>query len=239
MDLPDGYSLFEHDAVDSTNGEAKRLIADGAGHGAVIRAVMQTAGRGRNGRQWISPPGNLYASVIVQLPEGRDPGQLSFVAALGAIDALAPHGRVRLKWPNDVLIAGKKLAGILIEVESGLAVIGIGVNLDSAPDDTRLPAARLPNPPPPEDLLAAFCFGLDRWHRRWLEEGFAPVRDQWLSHADGLNKSVEARLPRETLTGRFAGLDDAGGLILEQPDGGRRIVSAGDVFFESNDAAGD
>jgi BirA family biotin operon repressor/biotin-[acetyl-CoA-carboxylase] ligase len=181
----------------------------------------------------VSPHGNLYASVIVELPDGRDPGQLSFVAALAAFDALSSHGEMRLKWPNDVLLAGKKLAGILIEVEGGLAVIGLGVNLVSAPGDTRLPATSLPNPPPAEDLLAAFCAALDRWRRHWAAEGFASVREQWLSCADGLNKQVEVRLPRETLTGRFAGLDDAGGLMLDLPDGGRRIISAGDVYFES------
>lgn len=234
MTLPYGYSLTELDTVDSTNSEAMRLISGGAGHGAVVWARTQTSGRGRRGRNWVSPPGNLYASVVVRLKPGRDPGQLAFVAALGAVDALTPHGGVRIKWPNDVLLGGKKLAGILIEVENGLAVIGIGVNLASAPDDTRLPATILPDPPLPGVLLTAFCIGLDRWYQRWLVEGFAPVREQWLSCADGLGGHVEARLPRETLTGRFAGLDEAGGLMLDQPDGGRRIISAGDVYFGSN-----
>jgi BirA family biotin operon repressor/biotin-[acetyl-CoA-carboxylase] ligase len=83
-------------------------------------------------------------------------------------------------------------------------------------------------------LLEEFCHAFDRWYRRWEVDGFSPVRKYWLSRANGLNKPVEVRLPRETLTGRFAGLDDAGGLMLDQPDGGRRIISAGDVYFESN-----
>lgn len=235
MDLPDGYVLIERDIVDSTNAEAMRLIADGAGRGAVVTARAQTAGRGRRGRSWVSPPGNLYVSVIVELVDGRDPGQLAFVAALAAVDALGPHGDVRLKWPNDVLLGGRKLAGILIEVENRLAVIGLGVNLVSAPGDTRLPATTLPNPPPPRELLAGFCAGLDRWYRRWAAEGFAPVRARWLLCADGLDKPIEVRLPQETLTGRFAGLDDAGGLILDQAAGARRIISAGDVCFGSDE----
>jgi BirA family transcriptional regulator, biotin operon repressor / biotin---[acetyl-CoA-carboxylase] ligase len=231
VELPPGYSLTELPSVDSTNSEALRCIEQGAGHGCVVFARSQTAGRGRRGREWVSPSGNLYASVIVDLIDGRDPGQLSFVAALGAMDALTPHGDVRLKWPNDVLLGGKKLAGILIEADNDLAVIGLGVNLVSAPEDTRLPAVNLDNPPSPEDLLVAFCEGLDRWYRCWKADGFTPIREKWLSCADGLNKSIEVRLPRETLTGRFAGLDDTGGLLLDQPDGGRRIISAGDVYF--------
>lgn len=232
MNLPTGYSLIEHATIDSTNSEAMRLIAGGAGHGVVVTAGAQISGRGRRGRNWDSPPGNLYASVIVRVAKGRDPGQLSFVAALGAVDALMDYGDVRLKWPNDVLLGGEKLAGILIEVDRGHAVIGIGINLVSAPDDTRLPATSLPNPPSPDQMLTGFCIGLDQWYQRWNTDGFAPIRDRWLSHADGLNGTVEVRLPRETLTGRFAGLDDAGGLVLDQPDGERRIVSAGDVYFE-------
>jgi BirA family transcriptional regulator, biotin operon repressor / biotin---[acetyl-CoA-carboxylase] ligase len=232
VDLPAGFSLIERNLVDSTNSEAARLIAGGAGHGTVVVAAAQTAGRGRRGRGWVSPPGNLYLSLIVELAAGRDPGQLAFVAALGAADALAPHGDVRLKWPNDVMLDGGKLAGILIEVENRLAVVGLGVNLVIAPEDgTRVPATTLAAAPPPDRLAAAFCNHFDRWYRRWVADGFAPVREYWLSRADGLGDPVEVRLPRETLTGRFAGLDEAGGLMLDRPDGARRIIAAGDVYF--------
>ena len=116
--MPADYRLFAFDEIDSTNDEALRRLGAGGRHGDVIWAESQTAGRGRRGRAWDSPPGNLHVSVIAGLPSGRDTGQIAFVAALGlgaAIDEVAPDLQdMRYKWPNDVLLGGKKAGGILI-----------------------------------------------------------------------------------------------------------------------------
>ncbi len=229
--LPAGYHLIALDSVDSTNLEALRRIADGAPHGTVVSARSQTHGRGRRGRPWASPPGNLYATLVVRPTGGRPLGELSFVTGLGVAEALSAYAPVRLKWPNDIMFDGRKLGGILIEVGEAAAAIGIGINLASAPAATRLPSACVPDAPEPEFLLGEICVRFDGWYRRWLEGGFAPVREAWLVHAPAPGDPIEARLPAKTLTGTFAGLDEAGGLLIDLPDGRREVISAGDVFF--------
>ena len=144
--LPDGYTLRSLDEIDGTNAEALRA---GCPHGLVVTADRQTAGRGRQQRVWQSPPGNLYATICVDLPNIRIAGQLAFVAALAVLDTvseLAPGPAFALKWPNDVLCGGRKLSGILIEAgEAGGYAVGIGINLAHAPpdDEVRFPATSL------------------------------------------------------------------------------------------------
>ncbi len=229
--LTDAFTLITLETVDSTNREALRRIAGGAPHFTVIRAHTQTDGRGRRGRSWDSPPGNLYATLIVRPARDAALGQLAFVAALGVGMALEAYAPVRFKWPNDLMLDGRKLGGILIEAEHGAAAIGIGVNLATAPSGTRIPATSVPGAPDPETVLAGICAGLDDWYRRWETAGFGPVREAWLTRAEGLGGPIEARLPQRTLTGTFAGLDDAGGLLLDQPGGGREVIAAGDIYF--------
>jgi BirA family biotin operon repressor/biotin-[acetyl-CoA-carboxylase] ligase len=251
--LPDGFRLHHYAAIGSTNDVAKTLARAGAVEGTLVWADEQTAGRGRRGRTWLSPPGNLYMSLVVRpdTPPARA-AQLGFVAALGLGDALAalvigdtlaalggPALQLRYKWPNDVLANGKKLAGILLETESvaservDFVVIGIGVNLVHAPADLELPATSLAAEGAagitPTVLLAGFATHFSNWARRWREDGFAPVRAAWLVAASGLGESVRVRLPRDTLLGRFLDLDDDGALVLDVPDGRRRIA-AGEVF---------
>lgn len=232
MRLPDGYALTSLDSVDSTNHEALRMARAGAGHGTVVVARTQTGGRGRRGRPWASPPGNLYMTIIVgALRHGATPGQLSFVTAAAVGEALAPYAPVRFKWPNDVLVEGRKVAGILIEAEPDTTVVGIGVNLVSAPADTAFPAACIDSAPAPGAILVELCHRFERWYRTWLADGFQPVRAAWLARADGIGGPIEARLPARTLAGTFAGLDADGALLLDRPDGSRAVVAAGDVFF--------
>lgn len=245
-DLPPAYRLVARDSVGSTNEDAKALAREGAEDGTIVWAREQTAGRGRGGRGWSSPPGNLYFSLILR-PEcsAAQAAQISFLAALGVGTALAgvvpPMSRIQYKWPNDVLLDGAKIAGILLETESAggdaLAwlVVGVGVNLDSHPADTPYPAtdlrARTGERVSPEAMLGAFGRHFLTWTNRWLEEGFAPVREAWRLWAKGIGESVRVRLPREELTGTFVDLDDDGALLVELADGTRRRVSAGDVFF--------
>lgn len=218
------------DVVDSTNREALRRIAAGAPHGTVVQARRQTGGRGRRGRDWISPPGNLYATLIVRPDGDAALGQLGFVAALAAGDALRRHAPVRFKWPNDLMLEGRKLGGILVETSGGAAAVGIGINIASAPDGTETPATHLPADVAPDVLLDDIRARFDGWYLRWRDDGFAPLRAAWLEHAVGLGQPIRVRLARETIDGVFDDLDAGGGLILDLGQG-RRTISAGDVFL--------
>jgi BirA family biotin operon repressor/biotin-[acetyl-CoA-carboxylase] ligase len=242
--LPDGFRLHALDTVGSTNDEAKRLARAGAADRTLIWAREQTAGRGRRGRAWHSPPGNLYLSLIVR-PGGAAAraAQLGFVTALALGDALAELAGAALplhfKWPNDLLVRGRKLAGILLESETSagdavdFVVIGMGVNLVSKPGDTEYPTTSLADHGTagvsPAKLLAAVARHFDRWERRWQAEGFPPVRTAWVARAAGLGDDIRVRLERTTLSGRFRDLDHDGALILDTADGRRRIA-AGEVF---------
>jgi BirA family biotin operon repressor/biotin-[acetyl-CoA-carboxylase] ligase len=242
--LPDFYRLIRCDSVGSTNDEAKRLAQAGAPEGTLVWALAQTAGRGRRGRPWQSPPGNLYLSLLLR-PTGpiAQAAQLGFVAALALGDALQPMlgggTALRFKWPNDVLLDGRKLAGILLESETtagegaAFVVIGVGVNLAAAPADAEFPATSLAAAGiagvTPALLLEAFAHHFETWHRCWLTERFAPVRRAWLARASGLGEAVRVRLERATLLGRFLDLDEEGALLLEAEEGRRRIA-AGEVF---------
>jgi BirA family biotin operon repressor/biotin-[acetyl-CoA-carboxylase] ligase len=219
-----------------------RAVADGAGHGDVFVAGRQTAGRGRRGRRWDSPAGNLHVSLVVEPPPDARIGQLAFVAALGAgaaIDELAPAGaRLGYKWPNDLLLNGRKVGGILIEAMTGdmrvgAVIVGVGINLVHAPDDAGWPATSLCAEGAPElaigPALEALCRGFHHWYGRWRDDGFAELRAAWLARAAGIGGPMEARLADGTLHGRFKGIDQGGALILEQ-DGRERLISAGDVF---------
>lgn len=243
--LPPFFHLVALDSIDSTNEEARRRAAAGAGEGTLVWAREQTAGRGRRGRAWHSPRGNLYMSLLLQ--PGCSPaaaGQLGFVAAValaGTLDDLLPRPeRIRLKWPNDVLVEGRKISGILLEATAappGGVVLGVGVNLRVRPEESLYPTASLvelglPDPDLPA-FLERFAAGLQSWYDTWRATGFAPVRAAWLARAVGLGEEIVIRLDRETLTGRFAALDESGALALDLPEG-RRLIAAGDVFFPAS-----
>jgi len=242
--LPEGYRLLRYDTIGSTNDEAKTLARAGAAEGTLVWAGEQTAGRGRRGRSWASPPGNLYLSLIVR-PAATPPraAQLGFVAALalaeGIGDLCGPSLDIKCKWPNDILIGGRKLAGILLESEisdgdaTDFVVIGSGANLASRPDNVEYPATSLAEQgfpeigPPP--LLQAYIRRFDAWVGIWREQGFAPIREAWLARAAGLGSDIRVRLERATLSGRFRDLDEDGCLVLDTAEGSRRIA-AGEVF---------
>jgi BirA family biotin operon repressor/biotin-[acetyl-CoA-carboxylase] ligase len=242
--LPDGFLLRRYETIGSTNDEARRLARDGAPEGTLVWAKEQNAGRGRRGRSWQSPPGNLYLSLVLRpdAPAGRAP-QLGFVAALAlgeALDRLAGPGlRLGFKWPNDMLAGGKKFAGLLLESEmaatGGLdfVIVGIGVNLVSAPRGLDYPATSLAYEGfpgiAPAALLEEFIPHFVGWIDQWRKEGFVPVRAAWLGRAHGIGDAIRVRLEGLTLDGRFLDLDHDGALVLEGSDGRRRIA-AGEVF---------
>lgn len=244
--LPPAYRLIELDSVGSTMEEARRLAAEGAEDGTLIWAKEQQTGRGRQGRTWASPRGNLYLSLILR-PDCRpaEAAQLSFLAAVAlgeAVGAVAPPMvEVTFKWPNDVLFNSRKGAGILLEsrskAEGGLdyVILGMGVNVQCHPEDSAYPATSLRFegcPPQVSDVELLEAFGRSFLARAntWLEDGFAPIRKAWLAHAISLGKEIEVRLPKETLTGTFESLDEGGVLQLRLPDGTLRAIAAGDVY---------
>ncbi|MCH8111397.1 MAG: biotin--[acetyl-CoA-carboxylase] ligase [Proteobacteria bacterium] len=250
--LPPGYRLRRFDDLDSTNDEAKRQAAQGAPNGTVIVARRQTAGRGRRGRGWESPEGNLYATLLLRPDYGpQQAAQLSFVTALALADTvrgiLPAKKRVELKWPNDVLVKGRKISGILLEAAPGgggldWVVIGCGINIVSHPKLARGKATSLmaegASPPTLDSVLEIFLQALHGGIARWQAKGFAPVREDWLTSAHGVGQSIVVRLPGETLRGTFAALDENGALELELAAGGQRLVTGGEVYFGRDAEAG-
>jgi len=237
---PQGYSKQVHAELDSTNEEARRLAeAGGAEHGPLwIMAERQSAGRGRRGRPWHSPEGNLAATLLLRPGASQAvTGQLSFAAALAAADMaahFAPDAAIAVKWPNDVLADGKKLAGILLEGGSGWLAIGIGVNLAAHPEGTEFPATSLAQlgiaVPSQQEALTVLAARFAHWYGLWMQGGFESLRMQWLARAFGVGAPIRARLAQETRTGVFEGIDANGALLLNE--GGQvRAIAAGEVFF--------
>ena len=227
--------LIHHDEIDSTNSEARRLAEAGERGPVWITADRQTAGRGRRGRVWEQGAGNLAATLLLR-PTG-DFAQLSFAAALAVADMaqhFAPARPITVKWPNDVLADGKKLAGILLEGGSGWLAIGIGVNLASHPEGTEFPATSLAQlgiaPPSSGEALALLAARFAHWYDAWMKGGFETVRASWLARAGGLGAQIRARLPHETRHGVFEGIDASGALLLNE-QGQVRAITAGEVFF--------
>ncbi|MBV7409466.1 biotin--[acetyl-CoA-carboxylase] ligase [Maritimibacter sp. DP1N21-5] len=248
-DWPQGYGYLPLDTVDSTLDEAARRF-DGLAGPTWITARRQTKARGRRGRAWANPEGNFAGTLV--LPKVADPAMAalrSFVTAVALDEAfVALTGRSEafaLKWPNDVLLNGGKVAGILLESVTrqgrlaGLS-IGIGVNLAHAPAPASLePGAVAPVSlgeatgitVTPEDFLEALAPAFARREHQFVTYGFAPIREAWLARAARIGEVVTARLPAEEITGTFRTVDEAGQLVLSTAGGDRRIA-AGDVFFQ-------
>lgn len=241
MTLAASFRLQRFTRVGSTNDEAKRLAGEGHGHGTMVMADEQTEGRGRRGRAWFSPIGNLFCSIL--LDRGPDPvrsSELVFVAAVSlreALEAVTPGATFVCKWPNDILCNGGKISGMLLEMAPPLVILGVGVNVVAGPpaDMSQYPATCLADAGSKADaqtVCAVFGDRLAYWYDTWRTDGFDPIRRAWLNHAVGMGKPVTVRLADATvLEGHFGGLDANGALLLDTPDGTRRPVMAGDVFF--------
>lgn len=236
------------DQTDSTNAEARRRAEAGETGPLWIVARRQTEGRGRRGRRWESQDGNLF-STLLQLTRKSpaEAAQVTFVAALAIadlLDAFAPASLVTIKWPNDVMLAGQKTSGVLVESgahdSGGLwLAVGIGVNLAHAPEGTERPATALAQhlrgdvaaAPTVEAAAAKLAEAFDVWMTRWETLGFQPILDAWRARTPGLDGPAVARLGRETVEGRAEGVAPDGALKLRLADGSLRLISAGDVFF--------
>jgi len=237
-----GVRHVSYGTLGSTNAEALARARAGEGGPLWITAVRQSAGRGRRGAAWVSEPGNLYATLLLTDPSPKDVApQLSFVTALAVHDAVAECApqlgpMLSVKWPNDLLLGGKKLVGILIEGESEprfAVAIGIGVNCAHHPDDTRYPATDLVSAGAvvaPERLADVLSAAMQRRLAQWQRGArFADIRADWLKRAANLGKEIQVRLPERELTGRFEGVDELGRLLLRGPSG-PTVITAGEVF---------
>lgn len=234
------------DTVDSTMAEAERQAESGRTGPLVVCARTQTGGTGRHGRDWASPPGNLYWTMLLDAEADRalDAG-LAFAAGLAVMDALAdrgvPSARLGLKWPNDVLLDGRKIAGVLarstLTGSARRTVVGIGVNLCVAPSGTAYPATSMAEsglPPPPVEairdaLTAAFLARRADWHRL----GLTGVRDAVAERLQGVGEPVRIALDRDRtqlLTGMHEGISADGALCLRTKDGVLHELVAGDVL---------
>ena len=238
-----GVRLLALDEVDSTNDEARRLIAAGERGPLWIVASRQTKGRGRLGRDWVSTVGNLHASIVVSdFSETRVAPQLGFVAGVAAIRALraaAGEKNFQLKWPNDLLLDGGKLGGILLECvgdsAAPVAIVGVGVNVAEAPGglpyEARALSALGAAAPSLETFLGhfsdTFVQTLDVWRGG---DGFVHIRQEWLSYASGLGENIRVALSHETVEGRFDTIDPSGRLVLDTLSG-VRVIEAGDVLL--------
>ena len=245
---PEGYGRRVLATVDSTLEEARR-IAPGLEGPDWIMARRLTNGRGRRGRPWRDPEGNLAATLVI--PGGDDPARAalrSFVAALAlreaAVGFVGPEAGFALKWPNDVLLNGGKLAGILLESsgmgrEGAYLAIGSGGNMRAVPEQASVEAGAL-RPVSlaaecgievdPEVFFDALAVAYAGWEVRFQTFGFAPIREAWMAHAARLGEEIVARTGRETFEGRFETLDEDGNLVLAT-DKGRKTIAAGDIFF--------
>jgi BirA family biotin operon repressor/biotin-[acetyl-CoA-carboxylase] ligase len=230
------FDVRHYPSLASTNDEAARLAREGAAHGTVVHADQQSSGRGRFSRRWSSPAGNLYLSIVLRLdvsPVRRV--EIGFIAALAvadSVDAMLPRTiRATLKWPNDVLVQNGKIAGILLEGADEALILGIGLNVLQAPTGVSYQVATIVGcgglatvDGTRTRLLAA----LSDWLTVWRQEGFAAIRAAWLARAHPIGAPLSVHVAERYVTGRFAGLDEDGALLLDTADGRNRIV-AGDV----------
>jgi BirA family biotin operon repressor/biotin-[acetyl-CoA-carboxylase] ligase len=257
-----GVRLESLAATRSTNAEARMRALRGERGPLWVTATTQTAGRGRHGRSWISLPGNLYASLLLTDPSSSERApQLAFVAALALRDAMIAQApplepQLAFKWPNDVLLGGRKCAGILIEGETLvdreadapkrlIVIVGVGVNLVVHPaaeerrlafpaTDLRAHGAEITPAQLFAPLSATMCRRIAQWDG---SRGFAAILEDWLACARGLGEPITVRNNGLELQGRFVGLDQSGQLMLELPDSGVKTIAAGDVFpFDAHGA---
>ena len=246
-----GYRLAAFDRIGSTNAEALARARDGERGPVWFVTSEQTAGRGRRHRPWIAPRGNL-ASSILEVMDVPPPvaATLGFAAGLALVAALRSAGsneaRFALKWPNDVMADGEKLAGILLEAEAVgdrlAVVVGIGTNVVAAPQATPTPATSLRTlgiELGPEQLFAALSDSWIEFRNIWNDgRGFAEIREKWLQQAAGLGQPVSVSFGGAAVTGIFDTIDETGCMIVRTSEGRRVPISAGDVYFGAAASAG-
>ena len=239
------WRLTVYPSLPSTSALCCARAADGEPEGLAVLALRQTAGRGSRGRTWSSPPGNLSLSVILR-PDtpAAQAGQWALLAGVATADGLAGFlpdaSALALKWPNDILLQGRKLGGILVESSAGEGgridwlVIGFGANLAAAPVLPDRPGvaalAEAGAAPTPEAAAAAILDRLDHWRRVWRQDGFDAVRMAWMQFTQPIGTRLHLRLRHGDVQGQFAGLTDDGGLLLQTAEG-LRAYATGEVLL--------
>lgn len=247
--FPGGWTVRHFDTVASTNDLAADRAVKGDPEGTVVWADSQSSGRGRSGRTWTSPSGNLYCSVILR-PESdlASAANLSFVVAnalRSAISECCPYIQPQLKWPNDILISGKKICGILLEsgAKGGLHVVaGTGINVAAVPSELNASSTSLAMEGcsvSPRELLSVYLFALADRLSRWRQFGFKDIREEWLEHCTGLGQPVVVRAGNSRTSGIFEGLDPDGALILRKEEGELSTFLAADIFFSEAAESGE
>ncbi len=244
LKLPPGYQLRAYETLESTSVEAKRLAHAGASAGLWVLTDQQTAGKGRQGRVWNSLPGNLFASLLLypacdisKIPE------LSFVSAVAVASTLRHFSdtQITCKWPNDIMLEGKKAAGILLEAESSgnpgkpWVVIGIGINIAAKPDGVDYPAAclndDLENPPTRDQVFEVLAKKMAEALNRWAMDGFGPIRTLWLNQAHNLGAEIKIESAGKTQEGSFEGLSKSGALLLKDLEGNLIEIISGNLML--------
>ncbi len=247
--MPSGWRAMAFDSLDSTNAALRRIVEleGDVAEGLLVWAKTQTAGRGRMGRAWESPEGNVYASILVQAPGDQATApQVGFVTAVAVAEAIldlprhnAPPPPLSHKWPNDVLADGGKVCGILPEMVTGLdgkvwIIVGIGINLKPVDvENATYPIGSLASyniDTTPGHVLTVVCRTFCARLAEWRQQGFAPSQKAWLEKAPPIGFEMSVGLPSGAVRGNFAGLDKDGALLLDSPQGRKRIL-AGDVLF--------
>lgn len=244
------YNIQCEEVVDSTNDEAKRLVVDNPQgylvNKKIVWAKTQLAGKGRDRRSWVSIDGNLfYTAIITPEVETNQLPQMAFIAGLALKEALEyflpKDVKIKFKWPNDILIDGKKLAGILLESDYvgnpkvRKVFVGIGVNVEHCPSDLPIQTTKLydyiDEKVELRSIIERWIVSFDRWLRLWEREGFEKPRIVWLAHAHGLGKVTKVRFAQQEHEGAFKEVDETGCLILTLADGSDKKIAAGDVYF--------
>lgn len=232
------FQVHHFSSLTSTQTEAKQ---SGYGPGCVVLADEQTASYGRRGRAWQSPKGNLCCTLIEAWTGYDDLAWLPYALGLALHDALSGMLKdghdLRLKWPNDILLNGDKLCGILLEIEDDRVLIGIGMNIVAAPETDQKTVAlndHAIRPMQPIDVIKAFLPAYEKWCQQARAQGFPALRDEWLDRAAFAGQQITARLANGTvLTGEFQGLNGQGALVL-QGENGHHVVTAADIYLKKD-----
>lgn len=229
------FNIETIDFTGSTNSDLIKRADAGAPDGLWLRAKAQSSGRGRSARQWVSPIGNIYASTIIRL-KYDDPSatHLAFVAANAIYDSIKkyiPNDDVMIKWPNDILVNGAKICGILLERSHDAVILGVGVNLVHSPQNIDRAAISMAElgvePPNPDRFMHILAANINRWIKIWRKEGFADICEYWLGHAHPLGQKISYG----DYNGVFAGLNSDGACLLRWDGGDIITINAGDIFL--------